>query len=342
MDIRRALVSLAAFMTARGPSGPLVGPNAGHSVAPIPARTGPSRGLPRSASSRPVPGGRAERPTWGGSWVAWAAVVVIAGCGKDLSTPTDVTSTAAATDTEAVADTARITTSVKISGLPAIGVIGQEFLLQARLFPGDVPPGTPVTWVSSDATVATLREDGSSSSSGWISMTIVGQGEATITVSTQGLADSRRLRAIPADPPLSDELAVDSFSVVELSYSDTAAADMHWHYAPLVVVSDRTGAGVHVYAVRIDIPGIARPYCRSIRDVGAGQSRELFREVYGDYELTFDRPGSRATPGDATVTVYFFDGSGNAGKAVATGPVEAGPPFRDTYTGGAITDPWSC
>jgi len=73
----------------------------------------------------------------------------------------------------------------------------------------------------------------------------------------------------------------------------------------------------------------------------AGQSADLFREIYGDFELTFDRPGARATPGAASAVVYVRDGGGNVGKVTASGPVVPGG-LPESYTGGTIEDPWSC
>src|SRR5256884_4629856 len=63
------------------------------------------------------------------------------------------------------------------------------------------------------------------------------------------------------------------------------------------------------------------PYTTLFRS--AGQTRELFPELYGDYPLTFDEPGVRAT-GDVTVVIGFVDDSGRAGTLTAGVPITQG------------------
>lgn len=228
--------------------------------------------------------------------------------------------------------------------MPTIGVVGQLFLVAAVLHDGTgetwYAEGS-VEWISSDPSVARVGLGPTYfGGPGTAELEIVGQGDVTVTVRAEGLSAAGQLMAMD-EPPLSDRLVVDSFSVVELAYADSAQGEAKWYYAPVLLLRDRAGSGIDVFGVQFEIPGVGTsPYCTARRPIGA-ESVSLFRDVYGDYELTLDRPGYRATGEDATATLYFVDRDGKARKVLANGSVAPGSLPR-TYTGGPLTDPWQC
>ncbi len=229
-----------------------------------------------------------------------------------------------------------------IVGAPPLTAVGAQFFLQARLGSKSASwaARAPVAWVSSDHSVATVQEAALEGPSMAL-ITVTGEGAVTITATAEGVTGTHRLIAVPSEPALSDRLRIESFRVVELALEDVSTAGVRWFYAPLLVVSDRSGAGAHVYGVRVFVPGIGQMACWSFRAVQTAGGAPLFHETYGDYELTLDRPGYRAVPGDATAVVYFLDDRGVSGKAMASGPVVAGG-YPKTYTGGPIEGPWQC
>jgi hypothetical protein len=166
-------------------------------------------------------------------------------------------------------------------------------------------------------------------------------GSATITATTRGQTISRVLRTIVSDPSLSDDLAVESFSVVEYAYRRSGSGDLAYEYAPAVTLRDPTGRGAEVYGVQFDTPGIGTTaFCAARRPIPAGLSIDLFHEIYGDYELSFGGDG-RAASGPATAAIYFVNAVGEPGQVRVTGEVSPGS-FPTTYSGGVIDDPWYC
>ncbi len=144
--------------------------------------------------------------------------------------------------------------------------------------------------------------------------------------------------ATPTPPsPLPGALRLEAASVIEIQYPGSS----HWFYAPQLWVTETTGVGdIRVISVQFTIPGFhGRPWtCTTGQRVEAGQTRELLPELYGDYPLTFDETGVRAT-GDVTVVIGFVDDSGRAGTLTAGVPITPGA-LPTTYTGG--NSRWSC
>jgi hypothetical protein len=77
------------------------------------------------------------------------------------------------------------------------------------------------------------------------------------------------------------------------------------------------------------------PICASGVRVPKGEAAELFHEIYGDWELTFDRgaDGARASGSDASATLYFLDADNRLDSVAIHGPIVPAPPLT-TYTGG--------
>ena len=111
-------------------------------------------------------------------------------------------------------------------------------------------------------------------------------------------------------------LRVDSAVMIE--FQDDAEP-MRWLYAPQVRVTETSGsASVRVTGAEISIPGQAPWVCVTDWTVGAGQTLELFAELYGDFPLAFEKPGQRSG-GDALVAVL-----GQHGLLAVTAPVTPG------------------
>lgn len=101
----------------------------------------------------------------------------------------------------------------------------------------------------------------------------IGDGSTTISASVEGLSASTDI-VVVADPPVTQALAVDSFSLLEVQY---ASAD-GWYYAPQVRVRETTGVrGAEVIGVRFTIPGIgATAICSSLRHFARVSQRICF------------------------------------------------------------------
>jgi hypothetical protein len=74
--------------------------------------------------------------------------------------------------------------------------------------------------------------------------------------------------------------------------------------------------------------------------IAPGQSTDMFWEIYGDYELTFDWIRKRATGREGTVRIFVLD-AGNLGRIDIVAPI-VGSGWPTTYSGGSGWSPWSC
>jgi len=133
-------------------------------------------------------------------------------------------------------------------------------------------------------------------------------------------------------PPLSGPsgylTAAGAFSVAEYQYP----GDDEWFYAPLLRV-EAVGGGVDILKLTVTIPGLdpAPPFCASLR-LGDSQISDLNPEVYGDYMISVDESGRRATSGDsATAVVTYRTADGSLAQLTLTGPVEQ-PGLPTTYS----------
>ena len=134
-------------------------------------------------------------------------------------------------------------------------------------------------------------------------------------------------------------IAIDSFAVTEVEYP---SAPGRYYYAPLIWIRAPAGSsGGDVVEIRLRVPGLGTIECRATRHVPAGAAIELFREVYGDFELTLHHfDGSRIPPAVATLEVFVREG-GVTRELSATATVSPGS-FPSSYTGGKVEDPWNC
>jgi len=230
-------------------------------------------------------------------------------------------------------------TRVQIRGLPRYAEIGGRYLVDvaARAADGTLVADPVVAWSSDDPSVASVtpaQDVGPVGDFAWVE--VVSVGNVQLSAMVDGVTDAVDLVAIEGWP-ISDRVRVEGFRVIE--YQLGTRGDW-WSYAPEVLLSSEAGA--EVISIEFTFPGLgSTPRCWATRSVQPGAVTRLFREIYGDFELTFDWPGQRATPGVVTAVLDFVDADGQPGRVLAEGPIEAGG-YPATYTGGTITDPWEC
>lgn len=294
-----------------------------------------------------VPPGAGRRAGARGVVILLAAIAGAAACGQDLGTSPGPGTTRLPSSTPVGADSSTseistISTPYTPSSdayidvvLPAAGIVGQELAGEARLLEHGTPWALngPVTWKSSDTSVVRFLTGATYTGQNYGSSVfeVVGAGLVTISVSSEGVSGSALLRTFAEDPPVSDELSIDSFVVVT---PDDGG------FAPYMTLRDRTGDGAVVFGIQIVIPGLGNiPYCATNRPVTSGGSLQLFRDMYGDYELAVS--GSGWTGGDATAVVYFLDATVSAKKLIATTPIVPAP-YPTAYGGSSGGTPWLC
>ncbi len=145
------------------------------------------------------------------------------------------------------------------------------------------------------------------------------------------LAVPWRSRFTTRAAPRHAELAIDSFTVIE--FQDPNDHSGAWLYAPRIRVRETTGLGaLRVVDARFD--NSTQPMCISGVDVLAGQSRDVFREIYGEYQPTFEEwNGARMTTREMAVTLRYVDETGRTADVSAIGRVVPGT-AATTYTVG--------
>lgn len=140
---------------------------------------------------------------------------------------------------------------------------------------------------------------------------------------------------LPGPSVTPGSLRIEGAVVIEFQYPGNPG----WFYAPQVRVTatGETGA-LSVTGADISIPGHTFWACTTAQSIVAGQTRELFPEIYGDYPLTFDKSGHRSS-GDVRIVVRFVDQLGQAGALTVIAPITSGG-LPTSYSGGSGT--WSC
>lgn len=142
-----------------------------------------------------------------------------------------------------------------------------------------------------------------------------------------------------ANPNAVGNILIESFSVIEVQYP---SAPGRWYYAPLVTMkAPSTSNGGDVLSVAITIPDLGTWECSATRRVAPGSTIELFREVYGDFELTFMHgDGHRIPTAVASIDVLVRENGGTARLNASAGVKEGD--FPASYTGGRVDNPWTC
>jgi hypothetical protein len=193
----------------------------------------------------------------------------------------------------------------------------------------------PPTWTSSDPTVVSVSiVDGRTGD-----LTALSPGEVSITATFGGKTVSAGITVLrPIAPPSAPPIAsvggfeVESFSMVEFQYP---SAPGRWFYAPLMRVRARDdGNGAAITLLDFEISGFGSlPVCNAFIHIGPGGAKDLFLEIYGDYQLAFfHRDGTRATGTSAQVVINVRDGAGIKRSLTVTGPIVSGA-LPTTYTG---------
>jgi hypothetical protein len=221
-----------------------------------------------------------------------------------------------------------------LANAPTTLVPGASLGLQA--VPVDIlgtplPPGPPVTWTSSDPLTVSVRAESSVS---WLAVaTALRSGSVTLTATVGRAVGQIALSVQPELSGTGATLAILSFRIIEFQYPQLPD---RYFYAPDLRLAETSGTGA-VDVVRMDftIPGLPSPVppiCTAIR-VDPGSTADLFRELYGDYPISFDSPGHRATGDSARAVLHYTLGGGGIRQLLLAAPVVQGS-LPTTYTGG--------
>ena len=182
-----------------------------------------------------------------------------------------------------------------------------------------------VTWTSSNDQVLTIN-----SATGYA--VAVGAGYAGVVAKVDGLSAAAVVTIIgPTSVGTSDALVVDSFSMIEFQYP---SAPGRWFYAPQMRARASQGRSASILVLKFSIPGLGSPPPFGCGAAMSVTPRDLFGEVYGDWLLSIDQTGQRATGTAATATISFLDDRGTEGTRIVTGPIVQGS-LPTTYSGGA-------
>jgi hypothetical protein len=219
--------------------------------------------------------------------------------------------------------------AVELSAFPdSTFVVGATFSVDASVVDdsGTFLANPPLAWSTSDSAVVSLRV----LSGGGVEVTARSAGTATIAAALEGgPSGSVELTVLP---PLvgGSELIVLDFHVIEYQYP----GDPRWEYAPMLQVQVVNGGyGVDVLRLDVAIPGLdpAPGFCGSIRLTDL-QPHQLNYEVYGDWMISEDESGHRATAGQSATAVISYVTDDGAQSLTVTGPVVAGA-LPTTYSG---------
>lgn len=185
-------------------------------------------------------------------------------------------------------------------------------------------PVNPV-WSSSNDQVVTI-----SATTGYAIG--VGAGHASVVARMDGLIAVAAVTVLgPTSLGPSDALVIDSFSMIEFQYP---SAPGRWFYAPQMRAHAAQGRTASVLVMTFSIPGLGNPPPFGCGASLSGTPRDLFGEVYGDWLVSIDETGKRATGGTASATINFLDDAGVSSTRVVTGPIVSGS-LPASYSGGS-------
>lgn len=188
-------------------------------------------------------------------------------------------------------------------------------------------------WTTSDTTVATL----SYSKDTQTDLIGIRPGTVTIRASVGVYTTSVVLTVLPAPILTNGGFVVEAFSVIEYQYS---SAPNRWYYAPQLRVRGSTVSDLKLIKKLTfefsGVPNVAE--CNASIVIAGMQPNDLFREIYGDYQLEFDFGGKLPSGTTALAHITLTEGTGTQVLTVA-GPVVSGA-LPTTYTGG--NPQWLC
>jgi len=225
-------------------------------------------------------------------------------------------------------------------GFSPLLVPGGEVRLNAVLLDALGTPMThrpPVVWKSSDLHTVGIAPAAPGEYWAVVAIGLRG-GSAIITATAGGVVGTVVVNVRPELSGDSPVLSVVDFRVLEIQYPTHPG----WYfYAPQLRLAETSGLGpIDVLRMGIVIPGLPSPIpsvCASIR-LEPGSERDIFVESYGDFQITFDAPGHRATGANATATLQYATAAGRQSLTLS-GPIVPGD-LPTTYTGGNGTR-WS-
>ena len=122
--------------------------------------------------------------------------------------------------------------------------------------------------------------------------------------------------------------------MIEFQYSNDPSGV--WYYAPQIRVRETTSRG-GAQVTKLKFSTDVGSQCISGLGVSPGQTRDVFQEIYGDYQLSFfESNGEKWFLRQVTLTVTYIDDTGRTAVTSAVGPVVAGA-LPTSYTGGIPT-----
>jgi len=249
----------------------------------------------------------------------WLFLFLLPGCSGDNALP------------EPEAARSVPVSAIRITSSPASTVLvnGSQLWVAASAYDakGTLLPEQPeVTWESRDPAVVTVRTPDGPSQGNPATITAVGSGHTVVTATVDGVVGELAVAVLPPLPPGESSLSIVDFRWIEYAYPGTDA----WYYTPLVRVEEHGGTGVDILGLEV----ISRlSFCASIR-LRAGESTDLVKELYGDWEFSLGPSGARADPSEeVTVVVEYRTGNGTRRSVSAKSRVIAGG-LPTTYSGG--------
>ena len=175
-------------------------------------------------------------------------------------------------------------------------LVGSHFLANGLVASGS-GVSLPTDWRSRDPSIATVVPLGNSY--GYV--VGIRPGTTFIEGSALGATATIAVTVLPPAPASTVSPVVVDFRMLEVRYDP---ASSFWSYAPEIVLVDTTGrGGSAILGVSFDLPGLGgSPTCIMDRAVGS-DPLTVFHESYGDFELTIDGGGTRASGSEALAHV---------------------------------------
>lgn len=219
--------------------------------------------------------------------------------------------------------------SLVIAPNPMVVTQGDTVHVGATLVRSDGTSIPMITaWASSDSQIVAVD-----SKAGQLFAGRVGQATITASVDSPSMAAEASVVVLARPNPRPDDaLIVQQFYMTEYQYPSQPG---HWYYAPQLRVVAAPGRTADIGLLALSVPGLPDPIppfaCNAHITTAA---RDLNGEVYGDWTMSVDSPGSRATGADGTAKVTYTDDAGVTRTITITGPIVSGS-LPTTYSGGS-------
>lgn len=181
-----------------------------------------------------------------------------------------------------------------------------------------------VSWSSGDPTIASVSPIPGGET--WVKPGRPGTTEIVATL--DGLKASVPVTVLGPLTKPTGSLEIVEFRILELQYPGG-----FWSYVPLVKVREAAGGMVDILRMALVLPSAPAetPVCASLR-ILPRETRDLVRELYGDWQLSFDLNGPRAPAGDFHLVIWYNTADGMEAVEAAS-RAEAGW-WPTSYSGG--------